>query len=304
MSAPLKVGYVGLGLMGRSMALNILKAGFPVWVYNRTAAKCDDLVAAGATACPTAAALAAQVDVVITNVSDSSDVLEVVFGASGIAEGIRAGAIFIDNSTIKPSTAREMAARLLAERQVLALDAPVSGGDIGARNGTLTIMVGGDAAALATALPVLQAMGKKITHIGATGAGQVCKAANQIMVAAQMVALGEILVFAEKSGVDAATVCEAIKGGAAQCWTLDVKPDRLFAGNREPGFKAALQSKDLSIVMDSAREAGAPLPATAVAAQLFQSMVQCGEGDLDNSAVVGVIERMGNCHISEPKKHQ
>ncbi|KAG5497784.1 hypothetical protein GH5_02574 [Leishmania sp. Ghana 2012 LV757] len=298
----MRVGYIGLGLMGKSMALNILKAGFPVSVWNRTASKCDDLVAAGATACATPAEVAAVSDIVFTNLSDSSDVMEVVFGAGGVAAGIREGAIFVDNSTIKPSTAQEIARRLWKERGVRALDAPVSGGDLGARNGTLTIMVGGDAAALETVLPVLLAMGKKVTHIGDCGAGQVCKAANQIMVAAQMVALGEILVFSEKCGVSAPTVIEAIKGGAAQCWTLDVKPDRLFAGNREPGFKAALQSKDMGIVMDSAKEFGVPLPSTAVNAQLFQAMVQNGDGNLDNAAVVSVLERMANIRISESKK--
>ncbi|KAG5472236.1 hypothetical protein LSCM1_03633 [Leishmania martiniquensis] len=296
------VGYIGLGLMGKSMALNILKAGFPVSVWNRTASKCDELVAAGATACATPAELAAASDVVFTNLSDSPDVMDVVFGADGVAAGIREGSVFVDNSTIKPSVAQEIARRLWKEKRVRALDAPVSGGDIGARNGTLTIMVGGDAAALATAMPVLLAMGSKVTHVGDCGAGQVCKAANQIMVAAQMVALGEVLVFSEKCGVSAPTVIEAIKGGAAQCWTLDVKPDRLFAGNREPGFKAALQSKDMGIVMDSAREFGVPLPSTAVNAQLFQAMVQNGDGDLDNAAVVSVLERMANVHISEPKR--
>ncbi|AIO00254.1 2-hydroxy-3-oxopropionate reductase, putative [Leishmania panamensis] len=298
----MRVGYVGLGLMGKPMAINILKAGFPVSVWNRTASKCDDLVAAGATVCATPAEVAAGSDVVFTNLSDSPDVMEVVFGANGVAAGIREGAIFVDNSTIKPSVAQEIARRLWEEKKVRALDAPVSGGDLGARNGTLTIMVGGDAAALEAVLPVLLAMGKKVTHIGDSGAGQVCKAANQIMVAAQMVALSEILVFTEKCGVPGPTVIEAIRGGSAQCWTLDVKPERLFAGNREPGFKAALQSKDLGIVMDSAKEFGVPLPSTAVNTQLFQAMVQNGDGDRDNSAVVSVLERMANVHISEPKK--
>lgn len=298
----MRVGYIGLGLMGKSMAANILKAGFPLSVWNRTAAKCDDLVAAGATACATPAEVAAASDVVFTNLSDSPDVMEVVFGDAGVAAGLRAGAIFVDNSTIKPSAAQEIARRLWAEKQVRALDAPVSGGDLGARNGTLTIMVGGDAAALETVMPVLLAMGKKVTHIGDCGAGQVCKAANQIMVAAQMAAMGEILVFAEKCGVSASKVVEAIKGGAAQCWTLDVKPDRLFVGNRQPGFKAALQSKDMGIVTDSAKEFDAPLPLTIVTAQLFRDMVEHGDGELDNAAVVSVLERMANIHIAEPHK--
>lgn len=298
----MKVGYIGMGLMGKSMAANILKAGFPVNVYNRTKSKCDDLAALGANVFDTPAALAANSDVVFTNVSDSADVMEVVFGEDGVISGIREGAIFVDNSTIRASVSQEIANRLWAEKQVRALDAPVSGGDIGAKNGTLTIMVGGDAAALEKVMPVLLAMGKKVTHIGDSGAGQVCKAANQIMVAAQMVAMGEMLVLSEKSGVDASKVIEAVRGGAAQCWTLDVKPERLFAGNREPGFKAALQTKDLRIVMDSAREVEAPLPATAVNTHLFESMLEAGEGELDNSAVVGVLERMSGIKIKEPKK--
>nr|CCC90875.1 unnamed protein product [Trypanosoma congolense IL3000] len=297
----LRVGYIGLGLMGKSMAANILRAGFPLVVFNRTRSKAKELADRGAQEASSPAELAAAVDVVFTNLSDSCDVYEIVFGKDGVYSGIRPGAIFVDNSTIKPSTAREIAERMWKEKGVRCLDAPVSGGDIGARDGTLSIMVGGDTAALEKVLPVLQAMGKKITHVGDVGAGQVCKAANQIMVAAQMVAMAEMMVFSEKCGVDSEKVIEAVKGGAAQCWTLDVKPQRLFAGNREPGFKAALQSKDLSIVMDSAKEFGVPMPSTAVNAQLYQSMLQYGEGDLDNSAVVGVLERMANCRISEKK---
>ncbi|EKF38009.1 2-hydroxy-3-oxopropionate reductase, putative [Trypanosoma cruzi marinkellei] len=295
----LKVGYIGLGLMGKSMAANILKAGFPLVVFNRTTSKMEELVRQGAQAAVSPADLASKVNIVITNVSDSQDVLDVVFGREGVYSGICPGTIFIDNSTIKASTAREIAERMWKEKKVRCLDAPVSGGDVGAKNGTLSIMVGGDEEAMKTALPVLRAMGKTITYIGESGAGQVCKAVNQIMVAAQMVAMGEMLVLAKKCNVDAERVIEAVKGGAAQCWTLDVKPQRLFAGNREPGFKAALQSKDLGIVMDTAREFGALLPSTAISAQLFQSMLQNGEGDKDNSAVVGVLERLANCRIME-----
>lgn len=298
----LRVGYVGLGLMGAAMAMNIRRAGFPLNVWNRTPSKCLPLVEKGAIAFQTPAALAEVSDVIFTNVSDSSDVLEVVFGENGVSEGIQPGSVFVDNSTIRPSAAREIAARLWEDNGVRALDAPVSGGDIGARDGTLTIMVGGDPATLERVRPVLEAMGKTITWIGASGAGQVCKAANQIMVAAQMVAMGEMLVLSEKSGVDASRVIEAVRGGAAQCWTLDVKPQRLFAGNRTPGFKAALQTKDLHIVIDSAKEIGAPLPATAVNTHLFEQMVEAGDGDLDNSAVVSVLESMAGIHIKEPLK--
>lgn len=289
----LTIGYIGLGLMGKSMARNIMKAGFPLVVYNRSRASVDELVAEGARAASSPAEVAAQVDVVFTNLPDSPDVEQVVLGANGILAGARPGLIYVDNSTIKPATAR-MLAEKLAEKGVAALDAPVSGGDIGARNGTLTIMVGGAEAALEKVLPVLQAMGKSITRIGDAGAGQIAKAANQIMVAAQMVAMGELLVFAKKAGADPRKVVEAIKGGAAQCWTLDVKPPRIFTGNRQPGFKAHLQAKDLNIVMESARQYGVPLPSAAVHAQLFNAMLQAGMGDMDNSAVLGIIENLAN----------
>ena len=293
----LRIGYIGLGIMGKSVARNILKAGFPLVVFNRSKEKIEELVAEGAVAATSPADLAQQVDVVFTNLPDSPDVMNIVFGVNGVASTIRAGSIFVDNSTIKPIVAQEIARRLLAERQVHALDAPVSGGDVGAKNGTLTIMVGGESDALERVMPVLLAMGKKVTHIGSAGSGQVCKAANQIMVAAQMVAMGELLVFSKKCGTDPQKVVEAINSGAAQCWTLDVKPPRLFAGNRDPGFKASMQSKDLGIVMETAKEFGVPLPLTAVNTQLFQAMLQNGMGDKDNSAVVGILEQMSGCDI-------
>ena len=201
-------------------------------------------------------------------------------------------------STIKPATARRIAAALAAQG-VACLDAPVSGGDIGARNGTLTIMVGGPADAVEEVRPIFEAMGKTVTHVGSSGDGQIAKAANQIMVAAQMVAMGELLIFAQKAGADPQKVIEAIRGGAAQCWTLDVKPARLFSGNRQPGFKASMQAKDLNIVLETARQYGVPLPTTAVNAQLFNAMIQQGFGDLDNSAVLAVIEALAGVRLKE-----
>ncbi|MFH1184965.1 MAG: NAD(P)-binding domain-containing protein [Chloroflexota bacterium] len=292
----LKVGYVGLGLMGKSIARNILKAGFPLVVHNRSRGSVDELVAEGARGASSAAVVAAQVDVVFTNLPDSADVEQVVLGDKGIIEGAHKGLIHVDNSTIKPASARAIAGRLAA-RGVLSLDAPVSGGDIGARDGTLSVMVGGSADALERVLPVLNCMSKAVTHVGAAGAGQVAKAANQIMVAAQMVAMGELLLFARKAGVDPRKVVEAIKGGAAQCWTLDVKPPRLFAGNRGPGFKAHMQLKDLRIIVETAREYNIPLPMTTENAKLYETMIEMGMGDLDNSAVVGVLEKMGSTQL-------
>jgi 2-hydroxy-3-oxopropionate reductase len=292
----LTVGYIGLGLMGKSIARNILKAGFPLIVHNRSRAAVDELVAEGAKAAGSPAEVARQVEVVFTNLPDTPDVEQVVLGEQGILAGARAGLIWVDNSTIRPVAARSLAAQL-AGQGVLSLDAPVSGGDIGARNGTLAIMVGGPAEALEKVLPVFQAMGKTVTHVGEAGAGQVAKAANQIMVAAQMVAMGELLIFSQKAGVDPQKVVEAIKGGAAQCWTLDVKPARLFAGNRTPGFKAHMQAKDLNIILETARAYGVPLPSAAVHAQLYNAMLQNGMAELDNSAVVGMIEALAGVEL-------
>lgn len=287
----LKVGYIGLGLMGNPIARNILKAGFPLVVHNRSLAAVDQLVTEGAKSANSPAETASQVDVVFTNLPDSPDVEMVALGENGIIEGAHQGLIYVDNSTIKPATARKIAEGLSKEG-VLCLDAPVSGGDIGAQKGTLAVMVGGPGEAVTKVMPVLEAMGKTITHVGESGAGQIAKCANQIMVAAQMTALGELLMLAKKSGADPEKVVEAIRGGAAQCWALDNKPQRLFAGERSPGFKAYMQFKDLNIVMDTAREYGIPLPLTATTDQLYAAMCKMGMENLDNSAVIGVIEKL------------
>lgn len=292
----LKVGYIGLGIMGKSMARNIMKAGFEVVVHNRSRQSVNELVGEGAIEAHTPAEVASQVDVVFTNLPDSPDVELVALGKDGIIEGAHEGLILVDNSTIKPATTR-MIGDKLAEVGVIMLDAPVSGGDVGARDGTLTIMVGGPEDALQKIMPVLEAMGKSITHVGALGDGQIAKAANQIMVAAQMVAMGELLILAQKAGADPEKVVQAIRGGAAACWALDIKPPRLFVGNRNPGFKAYMQAKDLGIAMDTAREYGVPLPSTAVNTQMFNAMLEMGMRELDNSAVVGVIEKLAGVEL-------
>jgi 2-hydroxy-3-oxopropionate reductase len=296
MTQPLTIGYIGLGLMGKSIARNIHKAGFPLVVHNRSRGAVAELVAEGAIAAHSPAEVAAQVDVIFTNLPDSPDVETVCLGTDGIIQGAHAGLICVDNSTIKPASARHIA-EVLAEKGLQCLDAPVSGGDVGARNATLAIMVGGPAEALERVRPVFQAMGKTITHVGDSGAGQIAKAANQIMVAAQMVAMGELLIFAQKAGADPQKVVEAIKGGAAQCWSLDVKPPRLFSGNRAPGFKAYMQAKDLNIVLETARQYGVPLPAAAIHTQLFNAMLQMGLADLDNSAVIAVLETLAGINL-------
>ncbi|NTW42989.1 MAG: NAD-binding protein [Anaerolineaceae bacterium] len=292
----LKVGYIGLGLMGKSIALNILKAGFELTVHNRSRKKVQDLVQLGAIEAFSPVEVAKNVDIVFTNLPDSPDVEEVALGKNGIIECGKEGLIFIDNSTIKPATARFIATKL-SEKGIYSLDAPVSGGDIGAKNGTLAIMVGGPHEAFQKAYPVFEAMGKTIIHVGDHGAGQIAKACNQIMVASQMVAMGELLIFAQKAGADPKKVIEAIRGGAAQCWTLDVKPQRLFAGNRQPGFKAYMQAKDLNIVLDTAREYGIPLPSAALDSQLFNAMIQNDMGELDNSAIIGIFEQLAHIEL-------
>jgi len=291
-----KVGYIGLGLMGKSMARNILKAGYPLIVHNRSRAAVDELVAEGAQPAFSPSEVASQVDIIFTNLPDSPDVELVALGESGVVEGAHPGLVFVDNSTIKPASARKIA-EILEKNGVACLDAPVSGGDIGARDGTLTIMVGGTKQALQKVMPVLKVIGRTITHVGESGAGQITKAANQIMVAAQMVAMGELLIFAKKAGADPKKVVEAIRGGAAQCWTLDVKPPRLFEGNREPGFKAFMQAKDLGIVVDTAKQYGVPIPSAGLHAQLFNAMLQMGMENLDNSAIVGVIENLAGSSL-------
>jgi 2-hydroxy-3-oxopropionate reductase len=298
MSNQLTVGYIGLGLMGKSIARNVLKAGFPIVVHNRSRAAVDELVKEGAKPAFSPAEVASQVNVIFTSLPDSPDVEHVVLGEKGIIEEVRSGMIYVDNSTIKPATARYIA-EVLAEKGVLTLDAPVSGGDIGAKEGTLAIMVGGPAEALERVKPIFLAMGKTITHVGDAGAGQLAKAANQIMVAAQMVAMAELIILSQKAGADPRKVVEAIRGGAAQCWTLDVKPARLFAGIRTPGFKAQMQAKDLAIVLDTARQYGVPLPSAALHSQLYTAMMEMGMAELDNSAVVGIIEKLAGEKLVE-----
>jgi 2-hydroxy-3-oxopropionate reductase len=298
MPESLRLGYIGLGLMGKAIARNLLKAGFPLVVHNRSRPAVDELLAEGAQAAASPAEVAARVDVVFTNLPDTPDVELVALGPGGVIEAARPGLVFVDNSTIQPAAARRIA-QALGARGALCLDAPVSGGDIGARQGTLAIMVGGPAEAVERVMPAFQAMGKSLTHVGEAGAGQIAKAANQIMVAAQMVAMGELLVFARKAGADPEKVVQAIRGGAAQCWTLDVKTPRLFAGNRQPGFKAYMQAKDLGIVLETARQYHIPLPAAAVHTQLYHAMLEMGMAGLDNSAVLGVLETLAGVQLLE-----
>jgi 2-hydroxy-3-oxopropionate reductase len=292
------IGYIGLGLMGAPMARNLMKAGHTLIVHNRSRAIVDELANEGATPAQSPREVAAQSEFVFTNLPDSPDVEQVVLGDDGIIKGAHDNLIYIDNSTIKPETARHIADKL-ATVGVMALDAPVSGGDIGAQAGTLTIMVGGDKAAFDAARPLFEILGKTITYIGTDGAGQIAKAANQVIVAGTMVAMGEALVLAEKCGVDPARVVQAISRGAAQCWALDNKPEKIFERDLSPGFKAHMQAKDLKIVVDTGRTYGVPLPQTAVAHQLYEAMLAMGNSDLDNSAIVTVLEALASVTVGE-----
>jgi 2-hydroxy-3-oxopropionate reductase len=293
-----KVGYIGLGIMGASIARNLMKGGHELVVHNRSRGIVDQLVSEGATAATSPKEVAEQVEFVFTNLPDTPDVEQVVLGKDGIIEGAHEGLIFIDNSTIKPESARILAEKL-AEAGVQALDAPVSGGDVGAKNGTLTIMVGGEQSAFDRAAPVFAAMGKAYVLVGDSGAGQIAKVCNQIIVGAQMVALAEALITAQKAGVDPARMVDAIKGGAAQMWTLDVKPPRLFAGNRSPGFKAYMQHKDHGIILDTARTYGIPVPMSALVMQLYTAMLEQGNRELDNSAIISVYESLTGITLDE-----
>ncbi len=292
----LRIGYIGLGLMGSAMARNMMKAAYPLVVHNRSRAIVDQLVSEGAKAATSPKEVAAQVDVVFTNLPDSPDVEKVVLGPNGIIEGAHQGLIYMDNSTIKPETSRRLALEL-AKVNIMALDAPVSGGQIGAQNGTLVFMAGGPQAAFEACEPLFKAMGKSWILVGDSGAGQIAKAANQIMVAVQMVAMGELLVFAQKCGVDPFKVVEAIKGGAAQCWALDNKPPRLAQGIRTPGFKAHMQLKDLNIILDTGKTYETPVPLSELTQRAFQKMIDMGNGEQDNAAVLSVLEAQTGLHV-------
>lgn len=284
----MKVGYIGLGIMGRPCVLNLLKAGHQVSVWARRRESAEPLLAAGACWCDSPAELAAGVELVVTNVSDTADVEAVLLGDNGVALGAKPGLVCADMSTISPIGARKIAASL-AEKSIDFLDCPVSGGEVGAINGTLTIMVGGKAEALEKARPALQAMGKTITHIGESGAGQVAKACNQIAVGVGVAAVAEVMKLAKACGVNPAPVREALLGGFAQSRVLDVHGQRMIDDNYAPGFKAKLHLKDMGIVLDTARELGIKLPEAERVAGLIGELVEKGEGELDSSAIARLI---------------
>jgi len=294
------VGFIGLGIMGRPMVRNLARAGYQIIVYNRSQDDIDEVLAdvPQATAAASARAVAEQVDTVITMLPDSPDVSEVVFGEAGILPAMNAGDLLIDMSTIAPATAIAVN-DALAERGASALDAPVSGGDKGAIAGTLSIMVGGSAADFDRALPLFEAMGKTIVHVGGPGAGQTVKACNQIVVAIHYAAVSEALLLGARAGVDPEKVVQVLSGGLAASRVMEMRGPGMIAHQFEPGFRIDLHRKDLNIAMSTGREFQAPLPVSALVTQLYESMAARGDGQLDHSALVTLYEDMAGFKIGE-----
>ena len=291
MAGGARVGFVGLGTMGGAMAANAARAGFEVSAWNRTPGRAGELDELGVRLLDSPAAVAAASDIVITMVSDTPDVEAVLFGADGVAAGARPGTLVVDMSTISPSATREFAARL-GKQGVAMLDAPVSGGSEGAKKGTLSIFVGGDAADLERARPVLQSLGTTITHVGPIGAGQAVKAVNQVILAGTYLGVAEGIVLALKSGLDVDQVVGALSGGAAQSWVLTNRSGRMKDNDYPLGFKVALHRKDLGIALGLARELGASLPISALCEAIEAGLIGQGHGDDDMSAVARAIRAL------------
>lgn len=293
------VGYIGLGIMGAAMAGNLLKAGHRVLVWNRTASKTKPLVDAGATACDSPRDMAGRgPEVIFINVSDTPDVEAVLFGDDGVAAGAKRGLVVVDHSTISPIATRTFAERL-AQRGVTLLDAPVSGGDTGARAGTLSIMVGGPEAAFERVLPLLQAVGQSITRVGDSGSGQACKACNQVAVVCNLLGVCEAMALAKKTGLDLQKMIEVVGAGAGGSWQLSKLGPKIAAGDHEPGFMVDLVLKDLGIVNDTARANGLPLPGASLVETLFRSVAANGGGDRGTQALATALERLGGFRYAE-----
>jgi 3-hydroxyisobutyrate dehydrogenase len=292
-----RVGFIGLGIMGRGMARNLLKAGFEVYIWNRTASKMDELAAEGAKATQSPADLAAQCEVMITCVSDTPDVEQVILGEKGVIHGVKPGSLVIDMSTISPQATREIAAQLNA-KGVHMLDAPMSGGSEGAAKGTLSIMVGGDAVDIERAMPFFKAMGKTVTHVGAQGAGQMVKIVNQILVVVNMLAAAEALLFAQAGELDLKKALDAVSQGAGGSWMLSNRGPQVIKRDWRPGFTIDLQQKDLRLALQAADQLGVPLLATSLVFNLYRTLQAQGMGSQGNHALVKALEHLANVQIS------
>jgi 2-hydroxy-3-oxopropionate reductase len=289
---PAPVAFIGLGVMGAAMAANIQRAGFALAVHTRSRAKAAGLEAAGARWADTPAAAARGAACVCLCLPDTPDVEAVLFGAGGVAEGIAPGAVAIDFSTIAATAAAGFAARLAAERGAHLLDVPVSGGPAGARDGTLTCMIGGAAAAVAAAEPVLRAVGRTLTHLGSAGAGQVCKSANQLLVAVTLLAVSEAIALGRKAGLDPAALRSALLGGSARSFVLENQGQRIIERDDAPGFRAELMRKDLRLAAAAARDHGVFAPATALAGQMLEALVASGRGSRDASTLGALVAEL------------
>ena len=290
----MKIGFIGLGIMGRPMALNLKNGGHTLIVPERGSLTAD--IRAAAEIVADAKTVAAQSEVVILMVPDTPDVAGVLFGANGVAEGLKPGTLVIDMSSISPIETKDFAAKIAALGCDY-VDAPVSGGEVGAKAASLTIMVGATDAGFARAKPLFDLMGKNITHVGGIGAGQTCKVANQIIVALNIQAVSEALVFASKAGADPAKVRQALMGGFASSRILEVHAERMLNGTFAPGFRIRLHQKDLNLALGAAKELGVSLPNTAVAQQMLSSCMAHGAGEMDHSALILVIEGLANHKI-------
>ncbi|WCS27002.1 2-hydroxy-3-oxopropionate reductase [Methylobacterium sp. NMS14P] len=293
----MNIGFVGLGIMGTPMAGHLIAAGHSLFLKSRRSVP-EALLAAGGTACATAAEVAERADTIILMLPDTPDVEQVLFGAGGVAEGLSPGKTVIDMSSIAPLATKDFAARI-AERGGAYLDAPVSGGEVGAKNAALSIMVGGEAETFARAEPLFAAMGKTVTHVGPVGSGQVAKVANQIIVALTIEAVAEGLLFASKAGADPAKVRQAITGGLATSRILELHGARMIERTFDPGFRIGLHQKDLNLALDNARTLGLSLPATALAQQLFSACVAQGGAAWDHSAMVKALEALANHAVGD-----
>ena len=293
-----RIGFIGLGIMGKPMVRNLVKAGYEVVVHNRSRGAVDELTAdSGAvTAASSPKDVAAQVKTVITMLPDSPDVRDVVFGENGLIEALGDGSLLVDMSTIAPATAVEVSTAL-AERGATALDAPVSGGDKGAIAGTLSIMVGGAAEDFERAKPIFEAVGKTIVHVGAAGAGQTVKACNQVVVALNYAAVSEALVLGAKAGVDPEKIVQVLSGGLAASRVLEMRGPTMIQHQFEPGFRVNLHRKDLGIALSTGKEHEVPLPVTALVGQLFDAVAARGGGDLDHSALLSLFEDLAQFQI-------
>lgn len=294
----IKIGFIGLGVMGNPMAKNILKAGYPLTVWNRTRSRMNELLTLGAEGANNPKEVAEKSDIVITMVSDSSDVEEVVLGSSGIIEGAKPGSIVVDMSTISPKTTQKIA-QILSEKNVMMLDSPVSGGDVGAKQGTLSIMVGGPKEAFDKCLPVFQVLGKRITHMGENGMGQATKLCNQVIVGINLQAVSEGLLLGKKFGLDLDKLIEVISAGAGSSWGLANLGPKMVKRDFEPGFKVKHQQKDLRLVLSSASDLELPMPGTALVQQMFQAVEAEGLGEKGTQALVIAMEKLASCQLKK-----